>query len=1190
MAALPASATARARDGGFAHLHVHTEYSMLDGAARLSDLFDECARTGMSAIAITDHGNVYGAYDFWRKARAAGIKPIIGTEAYIAPEHRGHKQPVRWGTPAQKNDDVSGAGAYTHMTLLAETTEGMYNLFRLSSLASIEGYFRKPRMDRELLARYAKGIIATTGCPGGEVQTRLRLGQYDQALEAAAACRDIFGSDNFFVELMDHGLDVERRTVDGLRRIAGELGLPFLATNDLHYSRPEDAKAHEVLLCVQTGTNMADPSRFRLDGTGYYVKSPQEMRALSTDSDWQAGCDNTLLIAERADVEFAKTNLMPNFPLPAGETEVTWFRKEVREGMERRFPHGYDEERRKRAEYEMGVIEQMGFCGYFLVVADFIMWAKRNGIRVGPGRGSAAGSIVSYAMGITDLDPIAFGLMFERFLNPERISMPDIDIDFDERRRGDVIRYVTEKYGDDRVAQIITYGTIKAKAAVKDSARVLGFPYALGDRITKAFPPAVMGKDVPLSGIFDPDHPRYGEAGEIRALYEAEPEVKQVLETARGLEGLIRQAGVHAAGVIMSKEPLLDHVPVWKREADGAIITQFDYPSCEDLGLLKMDFLGLRNLTILDDALAGIAANQGVTVDLETLPLDDEPTYELLARGDTLGVFQLEGGPMRALLRSMRADRFADISAVNALYRPGPMGANAHNDYADRKTGRKPVTPIHPELAEPLSGVLGDTYGLLVYQEQVLACAQVLAGYSPGKADLLRKAMGKKKKEILDAEFEPFAAGMRANGYSEGSIKTIWDVLVPFSDYAFNRAHASCYGMVAYWTAYLKANYPTEYMAALLTSVAGDKDKSALYLSECRRMGIKVMPPDVNASTAIFTPVGTDIRFGMAAVRNVGASVVESIVAARTAKGTFTSFSDFLRKVPVNVCNKRVIESLIKAGAFDSLGSPRRGLLMIHEQAIDAVIDVKRNEAIGQDSLFGDDEDNAATFDVPVPDGEWDKSTLLGFEREMLGLYVSDHPLLGVEHVLAAGTDCSVVQLLGSADDPERTAAGDRFDSQVVTLGGILSGVQRKVTRQGSPWAAATLEDLEGAIEVLFFPATYQACMHLVVEDAIVLVRGRLDRREEVPKLVAMELKPADLDTGESGPFVVSILESRCVPPVVDRLREVLRTHPGPMQVHLRLLSGNRAKVLKLDDKLRVRPSPSLVADLKQLLGPACVG
>jgi DNA polymerase-3 subunit alpha len=1188
MAAGPASGGA---DRSFVHLHVHTEYSMLDGAARLKEMFAECERTGMPAIAITDHGNVYGAYDFWSKAQAAGIKPIIGTEAYVAPEHRGHKQPVRWGTPAQREDDVSGAGAYTHMTLLAETTEGMHNLFKLSSLASLEGYFRKPRMDRELLSRYSRGIIATTGCAGGEVPTRLRLGQYEQALAAAAELRDIFGPDNFFAEMMHHDLAVETKYADGLRRIASDLKLPYLVTNDSHYTRESDAAAHEVLLCVQTGTNMADPGRFRFEGTGFYVKSPQEMRALRSDADWQSGCDNTLLVAERAEATFTKSNLMPTFPLPDGETEASWMRKDVWRGMDWRFPDGYDERRRQQAEYEMGVIETMGFCSYFLVVADFIMWAKRNGIRVGPGRGSGAGSIVAYSMGITDLDPILHGLVFERFLNPERISMPDIDIDFDERRRGDVIRYVTEKYGDDRVAQIITYGTIKAKAAVKDSARVLGFPYALGDRITKAFPPAVMGKDIPLSGIFDPDHARYGEAGELRALYEAEAEVRQVIDTARGLEGLIRQPGVHAAGVIMSSEPLLDHIPVWRREADGAIITQFDYPACEDIGLLKMDFLGLRNLTVLEDAVAGIKANRGIEVDLDHLALDDKPTYELLARGDTLGVFQLDGSPMRNLLRAMRADKFGDISAVIALYRPGPMASAPV--YADRKTGRAQVTPIHPELAEPLGDILGESYGLLVYQEDVMFAAQKLAGYSSANADLLRRAMGKKKKEILDKEYEPFKAGMKANGYSDNAIKTIWDVMVPFSGYAFNKAHAAGYALISYWTAYLKANFPAEYMAGLLTSVAGDKDKSALYLNECRRMGIKVLPPDVNASNAIFTPVGADIRFGMAAVRNVGTNVVESVVAARTAKGAFTSFSDFLRKVPVNVCNKRVIESLVKAGAFDSFAHPRRGLVLIHEQAVDAIIDVKRNEAIGQDSLFGDDTEADVTFDIPIPDGEWEKATLLAFEREMLGLYVSDHPLLGVEHVLAAATDCSLAQLVGSAeDDPERSGGGGggRGEAQVVTVGGILSGVQRKVTKQGSTWAAAMLEDLEGAIEVLFFPATYQQCMSQVIDDAIVVVKGRLDRREDVPKLVAMDVTTPDITAGETGPFVVSILEARCIPPVVERLKEVLRTHPGPTEVHLRLQTGSRTKVIRLDDKLRVKPSPSLLADLKQLLGPACVG
>jgi DNA polymerase-3 subunit alpha len=1046
-------------------------------------------------------------------------------------------------------------------------------------------------MDRELLAAHSEGIIATTGCPSGEVQTRLRLGQQRQALEAAAAYRDIFGPGNFFVEIMDHGLPIEQRVRDGLRRIAGELSLPFVVTNDAHYTQPGDATAHEVLLCVQTATNLADPGRFKFEGSGYYLKSPQEMRAAYTDDEWQAGCDSTLLIADRADVTFAKANLMPRFPVPEGQTEEGCFREQVWLGMDRRYPDGYDEQRRQQAEYEMGIIAAMGFCSYFLVVADFIMWAKNNGIRVGPGRGSAAGSIVSYALGITDLDPIVHGLVFERFLNPERVSMPDIDIDFDERRRGDVIRYVTEKYGDDRVAQIITYGTIKAKAAVKDSARVLGFPYALGDRITKAFPPPVMGKDIPLSSIFDEKHPRHGEAGEIRALYEAEAEVKQVLDTARGLEGLIRQAGVHAAGVIMSSEPIIDHVPVWKREADGAIITQFDYPACEDLGLLKMDFLGLRNLTVLEDAVSGIKANRGREIALESLPLDDKPTYELLARGDTLGIFQFEGGPMRALLRSMRPDNFEDISAVGALYRPGPMGANAHNDYADRKTGRKPVVPIHPELAEPLAGILNDTYGLIVYQEQVLAIAQKLAGYTVGKADLLRKAMGKKKKEILDKEFEPFAAGMRAGGYSDGAIRAIWDILVPFSDYAFNKAHTAAYGLVSYWTAYLKANYPAEYMAALLTSVSGDKDKSALYLNECRRMGITVLPPDVNASAATFTPVGGDIRFGLAAVRNVGTNVVDAIVAARTAKGAFASFSDFLRKVSVNVCNKRVIESLIKAGAFDSLGHPRKGLVLIHEQAIDTVIDVKRNEAMGQDSLFGGDAEIEASFEIPVPDGEWDKPTVLGFEREMLGLYVSDHPLLGIEHILSATTDCSVGQLLGSAaEDAERGGQGERGDAQQVTVGGILSGVQRKVTRQGMPWAAATLEDLEGAIEVLFFPATYAECATLIAEDAIVMVKGRLDRRDDAPKLVAREVSAPDLSPGPSGPFVVSLPVQRCVGPVVDGLHQVLRSHPGLAEVHLRLCNGRRTTVVRLDDKLRVKPSPGLLADLKQLLGPACVG
>ncbi|MCZ3387293.1 MAG: DNA polymerase III subunit alpha [Actinomycetia bacterium] len=1166
----------------FVHLHVHTEYSMLDGAARIGELLDAAVDQQMPAIAITDHGNVFGAHDFYRQARDRGIRPIVGIEAYLTPgTDRRDRSRVRWGVGGQ--DDVSGAGAYTHMTLLAQSTAGMHNLFRLSSLASIEGFYFKPRMDRELLQTYAQGVIATTGCPSSEVQTLLRLGKYDAAVQAASDYRDIFGADNYFCELMDHGLDIERRARDALLRLAKQLSLPLVATNDLHYTNAADAESHAALLCVQSGSTLADPTRFKFDADEFYLKTADEMRHVWRD--YPEACDNTLLIAERCEVAFNENaNLMPRYDVPEGETEASWFVKEVERGLHLRYPTGISDEVRQQAEYEVGVICQMGFPGYFLVVADFIGWAKAQGIRVGPGRGSAAGAIVAYVLGITDLDPLQHGLLFERFLNPERVSMPDIDIDFDERRRGDVIRYVTERYGDDRVAQIVTYGTIKAKQAIKDSSRVLGYPYALGDRITKVMPPSVMGKDVSLGGIFDATNKRYGEAGEFRALYESDADVKRVVDTARGLENLKRQWGVHAAGVIMSSERLIDHIPIMKREQDGAIITQFDYPTCEMLGLLKMDFLGLRNLTVLEDALANIEANRGETVVLETLTLDDKATYELLASGDTLGVFQLDGGPMRALLRSMVPDSFEDISAVLALYRPGPMGANAHNDYADRKNNRKPVTAIHPELAEPLADILGDTYGVIVYQEQVMAIAQKLAGYSLGQADLLRRAMSKKKKEVLDQEFVPFSDGMRERGYSDRAISTLWEILVPFADYAFNKAHTAGYGLVSYWTAYLKANFPSEYMAALLTSVRDDKDKSALYLHECRRMGIKVLPPDVNDSDANYTPRGTDIRFGLAAIRNVGLNVVGSIVEARRAKGRFVDFADFLAKVDQVVCNKRVIESLVKAGAFDSLGHTRRGLITVHVEAVDMVLETKRAEAIGQFDLFGSSEDGetaAFTSELTIPVGEWEKVILLTHERDMLGLYVSDHPLFGVEHVLAAHSDCSVAELMADAE---------RSEGSTVTVGGLITGLQRKVTKQGKAWAIATLEDLEGAVEAMFFPATYNLVAPHLHEDRIVLVRGRIDRREDVPKLIAMELTVPDLDVEEArGPVVISLPVARCVPPVVDRLKEVLSAHPGTVEVHLQLQSGGRTTVMRLDDRLRVRPSPALFGDVKALLGQSSV-
>jgi DNA polymerase-3 subunit alpha len=1179
--------TSTGQDGQFVHLHVHTEYSMLDGAAKLPSLMAETARLGMPAVAMTDHGNVFGAYDFYKQALAVGVKPIIGMEGYYTPGSRFDRSPYDFGSLVVDEDgegaSTKGKAAYTHMTLLAESTAGMHNLFRLSSLASLEGQYRKPRFDRELLERYGAGLIATTGCLSGEVNMWLRGGNFDRARAAAADFQDILGRDNFFCELMDHGLEIERRTRSDLLRIAADLRMPLLATNDLHYTHQQESTAHDALLCIQTGAKLSDTKRFRFNGDGYYLKSPEQMRALFAEH--PDACDNTLAVADRCEVGFTEgADLMPRFDVPAGESQESWLVKQVEIGLQGRYPAGVPADVRARADFEVSVIVQMGFPAYFLVVADFIRYARDNGIRVGPGRGSAAGSMIAYALRITDLDPIQHGLLFERFLNPARISMPDIDIDFDERRRGDVIRYVTAKYGEERVAQIVTYGTIKAKAAIKDAARVLDRPYALGDQLTKLLPPAVMGKDMPLAGVFTPEHPRYKEAGELRARYESDPDAKIVVDTARDLEGLKRQWGVHAAGVILGSTPLMDVIPVMRREADGAVITQFDFPTCEALGLLKMDFLGLRNLTILDDALANIEANRGETVDLDAVGFTDAATYELLARGDSLGVFQLDGGPVRNLLRSLRPDCFDDITAILALYRPGPMGTNAHNDYADRKNARKPAESIHPEFTEPLADILDETYGLIVYQEQVMAIAQRVAGYSMGQADLLRRAMGKKKKEILDKEFVPFSDGMNGRGYSDSAVTKLWNTLVPFCDYGFNKSHGAGYALVSYWTAYLKANYPAEYMAALLTSMKDDKDKMAVYLGECRRMGIKVLPPDVNESAADFTPTGTDIRFGLGAVRNVGRNVVVSIARSRTDRGRFTDFFDFLRKAEQVTCNKKVIESLIKAGAFDSLGQARRGLTAIHNQAVDAVVGLKRQEAIGQFDLFGVDAGTESgaelSFDVTIPAGEWDKRDLLSYERDMLGLYVSDHPLLGLEHVLAQHADCSIATLHGEGME----------EGEQVTVAGILCNVVRKTTKTGAAWASATLEDLEGSVEMMVFPAVYAQVGIHIAEDAVVTVKGRLSLRDESLSLFVSDVTLPDLSVGPRGPVVVQLPAARCTPPVVDRLKEVLGTHPGTTEVHLRLLNGNRTTMLRLSDGLRVNATTALMGDLKALLGPNSIG
>lgn len=1187
----------------FVHLHNHTEYSMLDGAQKLKPMFAEVDRQGMPAVAMSDHGNMFGAYEFHQVSKGFdGVKPIIGIEAYVAPSSRRNRRQEFWGPGGQRamsddgegSKDVSGGGRFTHMTMWARNVQGLKNLFLMSTEASYTGQFPagKPRMDMELISENAEGIIATTGCPSGAIQTRLRLNQYDEARKVASAYQDIFGRENYFLELMDHGLSIERDARDGLLRLAKDLNIPLLATNDAHYIHEDQADSHDNLLCIGVGKNKADEKRFRFSGSGYYLKTAQEMRSLF--SELPGACDNTLLIAERIesyDSVFENVDEMPHFPdVPEGETQESWLRKECLKGLAMRYGSPIPAEVMERFETEMSVIGPMGFSSYFLVVADICKYARDNRVPVGPGRGSATGSIVAYATRITELCPLEHGLLFERFLNPERINPPDVDLDFDDRQRDKMVRYVTEKYGDAYTAMVNTFGKIKAKNAIKDSSRILGYPFSHGERITKALPPDIMGKSIPLDGIFDPEHPRYGEAAEIRTMYENEPDVKKVIDTAKGVEGLTRGTGVHAAAVILSKTRLTDRIPLHMRASDGVKITGFDYPSCENMGLVKMDFLGLRNLGVIDHAIQNIRENRGVKLacvdpmdgDAETvvIPLDDKVTFELLGRGDTFGVFQLDGGGMRALLKLMEPSRFEDIAAALALYRPGPMAANAHTNYALRQNGKQNPDPIHPELKEVLDPILGSTHHLLIFQEQIMAIARTLAGYTLGGADMLRRAMGKKKPEVLAAEWDKFHGGMKQNDYSEEAIKAIWDVMLPFSGYAFNKSHTAGYGLVSYWTAYLKANYPAEYMAALLTSVGDDKDKAGIYLADARKLGVTVLQPDVNEPVAEFAAIGDDVRFGLRSVRNVGDNVIEAIIEARKSKGKFTSFADFLDKVDLPALNKRAVESLIKAGAFDSLGHTRKGLTAAHETAIDAVVPLKKAAAYGQDDLFagmGADsggEEGGLGLEVPIDEGEWPRKQLLSTEREMLGMYVSAHPLDGTEHILSANRDTTIPELVASG----RTEG-------MVRLSGLITSVQSKMTKQGNAWAIVNLADRDGTIEVLFFPATYQLVMGALVEDSVVSVQGRLNDRDGTLSILGQELQVLDVTAAErngAAPVKLALPYHRINEPTVKALKRIVGAHPGDNPVQLAVRGVQKTIVYQLHSTVN---AATIASDIKASFG-----
>jgi DNA polymerase III subunit alpha len=1175
---------------------------MLDGASRIGDVVAAAAADGQPAIGITDHGNMYGVLDMYQAARDIGVIPIIGTELYQAYEHRTER-------PARRNSKVDDSGgeveggrkAYYHLTALAETLTGYRNLIQLSSRAYLEGYYQKPKVDWELLQDHHEGIIATTGCLGGQVLQALMKDDEATALAVAGRLQDIFGRDNLFIELQDHGIPDQQRTNPKLMEIARALDAPLLATNDSHYTHQGDAMAHDALLCVQTNAKIHEENRFRFHGDQHYLKSAVEMRSLFDEV--PEACDSTLWIAERADVELEFGNpVLPSFPVPEGQTEKSYLRELTFQGAKERYGQSPSAEVLERLEHELSVIESMGFSAYFLIVWDIVHYAKSRGIRVGPGRGSAAGSCVAFCLRIVDIDPIKYDLLFERFLNPGRKQMPDIDMDFDSRYRGEMIKYVSQRYGADHVAQIVTFSTIKARAAVRDAARVLDYPYGLGDKIAKLMPPLIMGRDTPLNACFE-KNPKFEDgykmAADLREFYESDPDGKRVIDVAKGLEGLRRQDGIHAAAVVITREPLTEYLPVQRKPEPGGtiedapVVTQYEMHGVEDLGLLKMDFLGLRNLDVIEITMELVEQSTGVRPDIDNVDLEDQKTFDLLRAGDTIGVFQLEGGPMRALIRSVAPDSFEDVSAVIALYRPGPMAQNWHNEYADRKNGRKPITYPHPVLEE----LLAPTYGLMVYQEQLMRLSQQLAGYSLEDAENLRKATGKKIRELIVKERSKFVDGCEAQGHGREFGEQMFDTIEPFADYSFNKSHTVGYGLVTFQTAYLKANHPREYLAALLTSVKGDKDKSAIYLNECRQMSIPVLVPDVNESAMDFVVRRTSvaptvegasptevsaIRFGLSAVRNVGEGVVAKIIEARDESGPFKDFYDLCERVDPSALNKRTVESLIKAGAFDSLGHLRQGLFLVYEEIVDVILARRRERDAGIMSLFGDatsgNDDVAASFDrPPIPDQEFSKSQRLAFEKEMLGLYVSDHPLMGAEAALRRFADTTLTELK------------ELREGEMRTVGGVVTALSRKYTKRGDLMATFVLEDLGGAVEVMVFPKTMANYGEMLTEDAIVCVKARIDMREDAAKLIAMEITQPPLVIDGGQPVRIRTRPGALNDPKVAKLKEVLLQHPGDSPVLVYIEGAEKTTVVSLGDDHLVSDRNGLLAELRVLLGADCI-
>lgn len=1126
----------------FVHLHVHTEYSLLDGASRIQQLIDRAKELNMPAIAITDHGSMYGVIDFYKAAKAKGVKPIIGCEVYVAPKSRFDKMAI-------------DGENYYHLILLAENEQGYQNLIKLVSLAYSEGFYYKPRVDKELLRTYHEGIICLSACIAGEIPAAIIRDNPERADFLVQEYIDIFGKDNFFIEIQNHGMPEEKKANLALVGLAEKYDLGLVATNDSHYTNRSDSEFHDVLLCIQMGKTVDEENRMRFPNNNFYLKSAEEMEKLF--GAYHGAIENTVKIAERCQVDFTFGHLhLPVFPVPDGMTDEAYLRKLCEDRLNSRY-EAVTKVETERLDYELSVIHKMGYDSYFLIVWDFINYARNHDIAVGPGRGSAAGSIVAYLLGITNIDPLKYDLLFERFLNPDRVTMPDIDIDFCYAKREKVIEYVVERYGRERVAQIITFGTMAAKGAIRDVGRALNMTYSEVDRIAKMIPAELnMTIDKALKS-----------SPELQNAYQEEPAVTKLVDFARDVEGLPRHASTHAAGVVIARDPLTDYVPV-QLSADGFAVTQYDKDRVEELGLLKMDFLGLRTLTVISDALILIKENRGIGIDIDTIDLEDEKTAQMLSIGDTVGVFQMESAGMTTLVKELKPDGFADIIPLVALYRPGPLGSGMVTDFINGRHGRKKVKYLHP-LLEP---ILKETFGVILYQEQVMQIVQVLAGFTLGQADLLRRAMGKKKHSILAAQRENFLNGARSNGIDETLAIEIFDLMAHFADYGFNKSHSAAYAMVAYQTAYLKAHYPNEFMAAMLSSVMGTSDKVGYYIEYCRHQGIQVLPPDINASKASFSVDKEAIRFGMAAVKNVGENAIDSIIKAREKEDKFTSLVDFCTRVDMRVVNKRVIESLIKCGAFDSQGAKRSQLLAVLDKAVEAAGSRQRDAASGQIGLFGEEE-MSEVEDITLPEiEEMPKEQILALEKEITGFYITGHPLDKYREQMQQFMTI------------ESLTATEKMDGKIVKIAGLIVSAKRISTKKGETMCFIEVEDFTNKIEIVVFPKVFYQFINVLVPDTPVIVSGRLNANEESVKVLADSISSFD----EYAPEIrIRIRKSQETEAVFANLKDIFKSYGGNNIVYLHFVDSR--KVIKTEEKFWFAPTKEAIEKIEMILGRGAV-